>query len=278
MLDKNLVYRGKSKDVYKITSGPYKGKYRFVFSDRGTGYVENGKIIFDPGYDNVVGNISGKGKVACKFATYFFKLLKKKKIPSHYINTINENTMIVEPATLFSMPPKTPEYKGSAPLQNLEFTFRNNTLGSFWRRYPFLKPCQDIDKVVEVWTKGKSDIQISFEALEVARIMNKREITSVKKLVRKIATVVSREFASKGLHLVDGKVELGRLKKGGKIVLIDEVSPDVLRVCKGYLPSKNGDCAIYKECVETTVINGEKRIRAKKLLNANELNKIFLNE
>jgi len=43
MAEKNLVYRGKSKDVYKITTGPYAGKYRFVFTDRATGYIENGK-------------------------------------------------------------------------------------------------------------------------------------------------------------------------------------------------------------------------------------------
>ncbi|NLT67644.1 MAG: hypothetical protein GXX84_13670, partial [Acidobacteria bacterium] len=65
MAEKDLVYRGKSKDVYRITDGPYAGKYRFVFTDRATGYVENGKTVFDPGYDSVVGEISGKGAIAC---------------------------------------------------------------------------------------------------------------------------------------------------------------------------------------------------------------------
>ncbi len=103
MKEENLVYRGKSKDVFQITDGPYAGKYRFVFTDRGTGYIENGKIIFDPGYDTVVGEIPGKGAIVCRFATYFFKLLKEKGIPSHYIETINDNEMIVEPAIPLSM-------------------------------------------------------------------------------------------------------------------------------------------------------------------------------
>jgi len=139
-MEKNLVYRGKSKDVYNITEGPYKGKYRFVFTDRATGYIENGKIVFDPGYDTVVGDIPGKGVVACRFATYFFKLLKEKGIPSHYIDTVKDNEMIVEPAIPLSMPAEAPEFQGSAPLQNLEWTWRNNATGSFWRRYPFVKP------------------------------------------------------------------------------------------------------------------------------------------
>jgi phosphoribosylaminoimidazole-succinocarboxamide synthase len=40
MEEKNIVYRGKSKDVFNITEGPYIGKYRFVFTDRGTGYIK----------------------------------------------------------------------------------------------------------------------------------------------------------------------------------------------------------------------------------------------
>ena len=63
MAEKDLVYRGKSKDVFRITGGPHAGKYRLVFTDRATGYLENGKTVFDPGYDIVVGDIPGKGAI-----------------------------------------------------------------------------------------------------------------------------------------------------------------------------------------------------------------------
>ena len=39
--------------------------------------------------------------------------------------------------------------EGAAPLLNLEFTWRNNATGSFWRRYPFVKPCKNTGMVVE---------------------------------------------------------------------------------------------------------------------------------
>jgi len=277
MEEKNLVYRGKSKDVFDITEGPYKGKYRFVFTDKATGYFENGKTVFDPGYDTVIGAIPGKGAVACRFATHFFKLLKERGIPSHYIDTIAENEMIVEPAIPLSMQVESPEFPGSAPLLNLEFTWRNNATGSFWRRYPFVKPCKNLNKVVEAWTKGDSDILITMEALEATGAMSNEEITRSVELVKNIAEIVSQEFSLKNLHVIDGKFELGRLKFGdGKIVLIDEISPDVLRVCKGYSPGKNGDCTVYGQCAVTSFSEGKRTIKNKNQVSAADFINIFL--
>lgn len=277
MAEKNLVYRGKSKDVYKITSGKYKGKYRFVFTDRGTGYIEKGKVVFDPGYDVVVGEIPGKGAIACRFATYFFKLLKAKGVATHYIDTISDNEMIVEPAIPLSMKEAAPQFAGSAPLTNLEFTWRNNATGSFWRRYPFVKPCVNLHKVVEAWTKGDSDILITMEALEETGALTKKEIADSVKLVKKIAGIVSQEFTSKKLHVIDGKFELGRLKYGdGKIVLIDEISPDVLRVCRGFKPDKSGNCTVFNKCTVTNVTDGKRTIKNKNQVVAAELIHAFV--
>lgn len=46
MAEKDLVYRGKSKDVIQITEGPHAGKYRFVFEDcTQTAYVDGKRTI-----------------------------------------------------------------------------------------------------------------------------------------------------------------------------------------------------------------------------------------
>jgi len=88
---------------------------------------------------------------------------------------------------------------------------------------------------------------------------------------------VSREFTSKKLHVIDGKFELGRLKYGdGKIVLIDEISPDVLRVCRGFRPDKNGNCTVYKQCAVTNETGGKRTIKNKKQVSASEFIDIFL--
>ncbi len=277
MEEKDLVYRGKSKDVYNIPDGPYAGKYRLVFTDKATGYIENGKVVFDPGYDTVVGTIPGKGAIACRFATHFFKLLREKGIPSHYIDTIKDNEMVVEPAIPLSMSVEAPEFQGSAPLLNLEFTWRNNATGSFWRRYPFVRPCKNLNTVVEAWTKGDSDILITLEALEAAGAMSRKEIDFSVGLVRDIAEIVSKEFEMNNLHVIDGKFELGRLKYGdGKIVLIDEISPDVLRVCRGYSPDNKGNCTVYGECTVTSYADGRRTIKNRKQVAASDFINVFL--
>ncbi len=277
MTEKSLVYRGKSKDVYKISSGAHKGKYRFVFTDRATGYLENGKPVFDPGYDVVVGEIPGKGAIACRFATHFFKLLKSKGVATHYIDTVNDNEMIVEPAQPLGMKLTVSGVPGAQPLSNLEFTWRNNATGSFWRRYPFVRPCRNVHKVVEAWTKGDSDILITLEALEQTGALTPKEIAGSVRLVKKIADLVSKEFASKGLHVIDGKFELGRLKYGdGKIVLIDEISPDVLRVCRGYKPDEDGNCTVFKKCAVTAEAGGKRTIKNKNQVSAADFINVFL--
>lgn len=277
MEEKNLVYRGKSKDVYEITEGTYSGKYLLFYKDEATGYIENGKPVFDPGYDTVVGEISGKGAIACRFATHFFKLLQEKGIPSHYIDTAGDYEMIVEPADPLGLPAEAPEFEGSAPLLNLEFTWRNNATGSFWRRYPFVRPCRNIHKVVEVWTKGDVDLLISLEALEETGALSSGEIKESVELVKNIAEIVSAEFASKGLHVIDGKFELGRLRHGdGKIVIIDEISPDVLRVCKGYSPDKEGNCRVYGQCTVTNHSDGKRTIKNRNQVPAADFINIFL--
>jgi phosphoribosylaminoimidazole-succinocarboxamide synthase len=274
----NFVSSGKSKDIYRVPAGEYEGKYAFVFTDRATGYLDkDGKPVFDPGYDDVVGEIPGKGAVACKFATYFFRLLTKQNVPTHYIDTVADNTMIVEPATPISMPEQAPEFAGSAPLLNLEWTWRNSAMGSFWRRYPFVRPCSELPQVVEAWTKGKVDKLITFESLTGTGVMTEDEIAYAKKFVKQIASVIYDEFAAHGLHVLDGKIELGRLQNGdGQIVLIDEISPDVLRVCNGYKKDNKGDCANAVDCITTSVSGDKLRISAKNQLSAAELEKIFL--
>ena len=272
-----LIYRGKSKDVYELQHGPHAGKYRLVFTDRATGYIENGKPVFDPGYDVVVGEIPGKGAIACRFATHFFKLLKARGVPSHFIDSPAANEMLVEPAIPLSMAVQAPGVDGAAPLLNLEFTWRNNATGSFWRRYPFVKPCKNLNKVVETWTKGDTDTLITLEAIEATGAMSMVEIASSVALVRNVAEIVSQEFAANGLHVVDGKFELGRLKHGdGSIVIIDEISPDVLRVCKGYAPDNCGDCMAFPACAATRCAEGKRTIKNRNQVPASDFVKIFL--
>lgn len=220
------MYKGKTKDVYKRDDG----NLEFHFKDTATGTISEGKTIFDPGFDNVVGEIPGKGKVSCQFTVYFFELMKKKGIPNHYIRTLSSNSLLARHAELLRV----------HGLHNLEFVCRNNAYGSFLRRYMFVKSCKNLNQLVEITTKGASDHLINDDAIKELRIMTKDELKDAKILTKKVLGIVSEEFKKRGLHLIDGKIELGRID--GKIRLIDDISPDVIRVCKGAKFDKNGNC------------------------------------
>src|SRR5690554_4461636 len=89
-----LVYTGKTKDVYDLKNGLFLLK----FKDDVTG--ENG--VFDPGSNTVGLTMEGAGKAGLKLTKYFFEVLNKRGIPTHFINADLENlTMTVKKADLF---------------------------------------------------------------------------------------------------------------------------------------------------------------------------------
>ncbi|MFB0558809.1 MAG: phosphoribosylaminoimidazolesuccinocarboxamide synthase [Candidatus Bathyarchaeia archaeon] len=270
-----LLIDGKTKKVYKRPDG----NLEFHFKDDATGYVDpvTGKPVFDSGYDQVVGQIPGKGRVSCKFSKYFFELLNERGIPTHYVDTISDNVMVVRPATLLSMRAET-NIEGAEDLYNLEWVFRFQAFGSFWRRYPCIRPGRNLRKLVEVYAKGlpgEPDILMVDDTLVELGVMNHSEITHTKSLLRRIADAIYEECDKRGLHVIDGKCEFGR-DEDGNIFLIDDISPDVIRVCRGAKLDENGNCTLLGECVYTKVDeDGKKKITARNIVTPDELATAF---
>jgi len=92
------VIEGKTKRVFERPDG----NLEFHFKDDATGYIDpaSGKPVFDSGYDKVVGQIPGKGRVSCQFSSYLFRLLNGRGLPTHYVDTPSENVMVVNPDIL----------------------------------------------------------------------------------------------------------------------------------------------------------------------------------
>jgi phosphoribosylaminoimidazole-succinocarboxamide synthase len=169
-----------------------------------------------------------------------------------------------------------PEFPGSAPLTNIVFTWRNNATGGFWTRYPFVIPCKGLNRMVEAWTKADGNVPISLEALEATGALTKDEIAQSVELAKNAGGIIAREFMAKGLRLIDVKLELGKLKDGdGKIVLIDAISLDGLRACRGFKPDKTGNCKLFKECAVTNYSGGKRTIENKNQVSAAELINVF---
>jgi len=210
----NLLYKGKTKDVYQLENG----NYLLKFKDDATG--ENGK--FDPGANTVGLTIEGAGLAGLKMTKYYFEKLNELGIPTHYIDADLESaSMTVKKATVFG--------------EGLEVICRYRAVGSFIRRYgKYAREGQPLDAFVEFTLKddARNDPPISEDALDMLGIMTKEEFRIVKDLTKKIAGIVKEDLAAKGIELYDIKFEFGRVGDDKHIALIDEISGGNMRAYK----------------------------------------------
>lgn len=270
----SLVYEGKTKDVFKRSDG----NYEFHFKDDATGYMLDGKPVFNSGYDKVVGQIPGKGSISCKFTEYFFKLFEEEGIPTDFVQPGSKsNIMIVRPAKLLGAANQAGDYKGSDEIYGLETVFRFEVMGSWWRRYPCQIPGSKLS-VIEFYAKGKAgepDILMVDDALVQLGMMSQQEMDTTKNRIKQIAQIMYDEFLKRGFHLVDGKMEWGRDLQTGQIVLIDDLSPDTFRVCEGYDLDEYGNCKVSKQCIITDYRQTSKTIKCPACNSAIEIHEDF---
>lgn len=210
-----LIYTGKTKNVYKLEDGHFLLK----FKDDVTG--ENG--IFDPGANTVGLTIDGAGLAGLKLTSFFYSKLNEQGVPTHYVDAnFNDATMTVKPATVFG--------------KGLEVICRFKAVGSFLRRYgAYVQEGQNLDSFVEVTIKDdeRLDPPISADALDMLGILSLEEYAILKERTIEISKFVAAELAKKGLTLYDIKLEFGRDAQTNEILLIDEISGGNMRAYKG---------------------------------------------
>jgi len=209
-----LVYRGKTKDVYALENGDY----LLQFKDDVTG-VDG---VFDPGANTVGLKITGAGRAGLRLSKFFFELLREKGIPTHYIDAdLEKATMTVKPATPFG--------------NGIEVICRYRAVGSFLRRYGmYAQEGQPLDGYVEITLKddARQDPPIDKDVLVMLGILSDDEYRILKGLTRQIAGIVKDVLAEKGIELYDIKFEFGRIGEEKEIALIDEISGGNMRAYK----------------------------------------------
>ncbi len=208
------IYEGKTRDVYSLDNG----NVMLKFKDDCTG--KDG--VFDPGENTVGLTIEGIGKENLRTSVYYFDLLKKAGIKTHYVNAnVDEATMEVLPATVFG--------------HGLEVICRLVATGSFIRRYG--EYIEDGTKLeggyVECTFKNdeKGDPLVTGEGLAALGVMTPEMFESMKEQTLKITKIVADDLKTIGLDLWGIKFEFGY--NGGEVILIDEIASGNMRVYKG---------------------------------------------
>jgi phosphoribosylaminoimidazole-succinocarboxamide synthase len=205
------IYEGKTKDVYKLPDG----NILLQFKDDACG--KDG--VFDPGENQVGLTISGKGRAGLILSEFFFRRINAEGWLTHFIDCDHEKAqMTVRPATSFG--------------NGIECICRYKAYGSFIRRFGgYIEEGTPLDSLAEITLKDdkRGDPFICEQALAVCGITTPGETQRLYKLTEEISAFIRDTLAEKGLELIDIKLEFGKDEKGN-IMLIDEVSGDIMRV------------------------------------------------
>ena len=217
------LYDGKTKTVLKDEAS---GAVYLLFKDSATG--ENG--VFDPGFNTVGGSVAGKGKIGLTISKYFFELMGKNGIPTHYLGAdIDKGLMQVRSLTV----PK------------LEFVQRFFTAGSMCRRFsleagiPFNPPYTE----VTLKDDEQGDPLISERLCIMKGFLKEGQYSEALGVLAKTGEILRAELAKMDLELLDFKIEVG-YDENGKIYVADEITPDIWRAKdrNGNIPNQI-DCA-----------------------------------
>ena len=212
-MEKNLVYTGKTKNVYALDNG----NYLLKFKDDCTG--KDG--VFDPGENSVGLTIEGVGDVNLRMSIYFFEKINAAGIRTHYVSAnLQDTTMEVLPAKVFG--------------KGLEVICRYKAVGSFLRRYgEYIEEGADLPAYVETTFKNdaKGDPLVTKDGLVVLGVMTEKQYDDIKAMTQKITQIVADDMKEKGLVLYDIKFEFG-YDPNGEVMLIDEIASGNMRVYK----------------------------------------------
>jgi len=203
------IYTGKTKDVLK---DPTTGEHYLLFKDSATG--ENG--VFDPGANTVGGSVEGKGKVGLEVSVYFFELMEKNGVPTHYLGAdLAKGLMKVKKVTV---PP-------------LEYVLRYFTAGSMCRRFTMESGLPFDPPYTEVTLKddAQGDPLISERLCLMKGLIKPGQYQEGLDLLIRVGEVLRDELKELGLTLIDFKIEFG-LDENGKFCVADEITPDIWRV------------------------------------------------
>ena len=199
-MPEELLYEGKAKKLF-ITEDPQ--ILRVEYKDDATAF--NGKK-FD--------RLRDKGRLNNAITVFFFEHLEKKDIPSHFVRKISETEQLVRRVKIIP----------------LEVVVRNVAAGSLSKRIGWEEGKELPHPIVEFYYKDDElgDPLLAEEHIRLLELASEAQIEELKKRGLAVNEALESLMLSKGIRLIDFKLEFG-LDQKGEILLADEISPDTCR-------------------------------------------------
>ena len=199
-MPEELLYEGKAKKLFS-TEDPQ--ILRVEYKDDATAF--NGKK-FD--------RLRDKGRLNNAITVFFFEHLDTKDIPSHFVRKISETEQLVRRVKIIP----------------LEVVVRNVAAGSLSKRIGWEEGKELPDPIVEFYYKDDdlNDPLLAEEHIRLLELASETQIEELKKRGLAVNEALKSLMLSKGIWLIDFKLEFG-LDQKGEILLADEISPDTCR-------------------------------------------------
>ena len=199
-MPEELLYEGKAKKLF-ITEDPQ--ILRVEYKDDATAF--NGKK-FD--------RLRDKGRLNNAITVFFFEHLETKDIPSHFVRKISETEQLVRRLKIIP----------------LEVVVRNVAAGSLSKRIGWEEGKELPHPIVEFYYKDDDlgDPLLAEEHIRLLELASETQIEELKKRGLAVNEALESLMLSKGIRLIDFKLEFG-LDQKGEILLADEISPDTCR-------------------------------------------------
>jgi phosphoribosylaminoimidazole-succinocarboxamide synthase len=196
-----LLYEGKAKKVYATD---IKNVLRIEYKNSATAFNGVKKDV-----------IEGKGILNNLFSSYFFDLLRKEGVESHFLQKISDTEQLVTQVTIIP----------------LEVIVRNVAAGTLAKRigveeghimkFPVIELCYKRDDL--------GDPMLNDDHILALDIASFEELKELKQKALRINEILIAYFKNFNLDLIDFKIEFGKTADG-EILLADEVSPDTCRL------------------------------------------------
>lgn len=202
MTKTELLYEGKAKKIWKTADETL---LISEFKDSLTAFNGEKKSSEE-----------GKGALNNQISTELFKYLNEKGIPTHYVDTIDDNNMLHKAAEVIY----------------IEVIVRNIATGSLSRTLGIEDKTVLPFTLVEFDYKDDDlgDPKLNDQHCLILNLVNNTdELDYMRFMARRINTILSEFYADLDITVVDFKLEFGR-DVNGNIILIDELSPDNFRL------------------------------------------------
>jgi len=194
----------------------YEGKAKRVWATQDTHFlISEFKDDLTAFNGEMKSSEEGKGALNNKISTELFKLLNLHKIPTHFVEMIDDNHMLHKACDVIL----------------IEVIVRNIATGSLSRNLGIEEGRILPFTLVEFDYKNDAlgDPKLNDQhALILGLVEYQDELDKLRRMARQINDILKPYFFIKGLKLVDFKLEFGRDREGN-IILIDEISPDNCR-------------------------------------------------